>query len=91
MSAKKIRSFPDAKDGAYLNSPKPVTPRCQHKVQVMGWHDERWRTGRYADRPGDWDQCTFPSVVIVNGRHYCRRHGGQVVLDLYLEGKIVDV
>lgn len=85
MSVKQTRRFPQSDGSTY--QPVPRTPRCQHNVQMNGDYSQSWRKNRYGD---NWQKCTFPSVVEIDGKHYCRRHGGQIVLDKYIAGEIVD-
>lgn len=69
--------------------PRVATPRCEHKVQIQGWHDVKWRSNRYENLGGMWDDCTFPSYCEIDGHYYCRRHAGQIVLEQFLDGKLV--
>lgn len=82
--ATKLKPFP-----ADPLPPSPRTPRCEANVSKWSTHEEEWRTQRYgkSDRPL---QCSRESVVEIEGKHYCRIHGGYRALDMLLEGKLVE-
>lgn len=70
---------------------RPRLPRCEHRVVTnMGWREAMHREGRGRYAEGDPDQCTRDAVVKVDGVPMCRRHAGQVVLDKWLSGKLVE-
>lgn len=63
------------------------TPRCEAETSVQNEHNRAWRERRYQTDKSVW-QCSLPSVVKIGKKHYCRRHGGHVVLDMYLKGEL---
>lgn len=76
-------------------TPKPKRPQCEADVQMVGDWAASWRTEMHAKRirsygEGRVSQCTCPSVVEIDGVPMCRKHAGYRVLDMYIDGKIVD-
>lgn len=75
--------------------PKPPRPQCEADVQMVpGWH-ESWRAEMHAKKirsygSGRVSQCTYPSVIEIDGVPMCRKHAGFKVLDMYVKGEIVD-
>lgn len=79
---KQLKSFPHAPVSL------PATPRCESDVTVQNEHERNWRARRY---PGERVfQCIRPSVVEIQGRNYCRLHGGHRVLQMYIDGQLVE-
>lgn len=73
--------------------PIPGNDRCEGKVSETNWG---WRRKMHAEGMGRYsegavDQCTRDAVVEIDGKKYCRLHGGHVVLDMYMDGKLVHV
>jgi hypothetical protein len=83
MAIEKLKKFPAEPE------PRPRTPRCESNVSESSTFEEEWRVNRYgpSDRPF---QCTRESVVKINGKHYCRLHGGFKALDMYIKGQLVE-
>lgn len=84
MTARRLKSFGE--------EPQPYvpTPRCQGQVKVQTEHELRWRKQRYGEAPPDRVfQCSRDSVVEINEKVYCRLHGGNLVLEMYLKGELV--
>lgn len=73
---------------------KPELPRCEHSVSLyhhlLEWRQRAHREGRGRYGEGRVDQCTRDAVVRVDGVPLCRRHAGQVVLDQYIAGDLID-
>lgn len=65
--------------------PTRATPQCEHAVNMAGqqqWREHMHQSGRRRYGEGRLDQCTRDAVVEIDGKPYCRLHGGQVVLDM---------
>jgi hypothetical protein len=56
-------------------------PRCCARVIVNTQHEIAWRQDRYG---GEWNRCTFPATVEIDGREFCSRHGGEFALSKLL-------
>lgn len=86
MTIKKLRPLPGEP------VPLPRTPRCEENTSQQNEFQKQWRERRYElGKTKSVFQCTRPSVVKINDKHYCRLHGGYVVLTMFLEGKLVEV
>jgi hypothetical protein len=70
--------------------PEPPTPQCESNVQDFGERELSWRMQRYGAEKATAFRCIRTSVVQIDGKHYCRLHGGHIVLDKYIRGEIVD-
>ena len=84
MTVRQLKKFPQQPE-----PPPAALPRCDHDISDMSEHERRWREGRYgpSDQPF---RCTRDAVVQIGTKNYCRLHGGHVVLDMYLAGKLVE-
>lgn len=51
-------------------------------------HNPKWRQERYVKLyPNrDYDRCQRNSTVEIDGKPYCRLHGGSIALDYMLKG-----
>ena len=83
---------------AFLTPPPvPVKRvRCDADVNInsdygRGWREHKVEKGdkRYAGS-SRVAQCTFNAVVEIDGVPMCRRHAGQVVLAMYVNGDLVE-
>ena len=68
--------------------PPPPTPQCCVHI-APPTHNKTWRQKRYGDK-GDHTRCQRESVVAINGKHYCRMHGGFIALDKWLKGELIE-
>lgn len=84
MPPRKLKPFPKEP------TPYAVTPQCEHDVQTQNQFSANWRADRYGVSGDALFRCTRPSVVEIQGKHYCRLHGGHVALDMYLAGELVE-
>ena len=85
MTIEKIKRFPQDP------VPQPKTPRCEADVSDFSEHERRWREKRYpASAETRPFQCSRDSVVRIQGKHYCRLHGGHKALDMVLSGELVE-
>lgn len=66
-----------------------VTPQCCTEVATP-MHNTHWRRDRYERTGNDPNRCQRESVVEINGKHYCRLHGGALALALWLNCKLVE-
>lgn len=91
MSIKRLRPIP--------GEPVEVrrTPRCEADTANQNEFQANWRIGRAQTEEryirgsnGSKFQCVRPSVVKINRKHYCRLHAGHLVLNMYLEGKLIE-
>jgi hypothetical protein len=85
MPVRQLKGFPG------LSPPPVVTPRCCANVSVMSEREQKWRMERYDQKEDKPFQCSRPSVVQIDNKHYCRLHGGHIVLDKYIKGELTDV
>lgn len=83
MTIERLKRFP------HEPLQQPVTPRCQADVNRYSTHEEEWRRNRYGASEQPF-QCIRPSVVRIQGKHYCRLHGGFKALDMVLSGELVE-
>lgn len=69
----------------------PRTPPCEAMVADTTEHGRAWRKRRHEEQGVERGelQCCRDSVVELDGRNYCRIHGGFVALDMYLKGVLV--
>lgn len=83
---------------AFLTPPPApvIRTRCNADVNMNSDYGAGWResmvkegSGRYAGS-SRVAQCTFNAVVEINGVPMCRRHAGQVVLGMYINGDLVE-
>lgn len=71
-------------------------PRCQADVQMVGDWAWQWRTNAVEKRLRRYSgvervtQCTHSATVEIDGVPMCRRHAGQLVLERYIKGDLVD-
>lgn len=80
-----------------ISSLKPIvirpvrveTPQCSAVVPATTSH-EIWRKGRYAKLRPHMDPtcCQRESSIEIDGKPYCRRHAGNIALDMWLQGKL---
>lgn len=62
-------------------------PQCCTPVAPPS-HDPDWRRQHHPDI--DHTRCALPGVVEIDGKPYCRRHGGMEALDRWLDGRLVE-
>lgn len=77
---KQLKRFPE--EPAYR---PPVTPVCVALLPVTTVHDRAYRLRKGQAEPF---KCQRASVVEIEGKCYCRLHGGHVALDMYLKGRL---
>lgn len=80
MTVRQLKRFPQEP-----LPPQPGLPQCDADTTAAPGHAQTWRAKRY----GDPLRCTRGAVVELDGKHYCRIHGGFVALNMYLSGKLV--
>jgi len=85
VTARRLKTFKDAP------TPYVETPQCSHNVSVQNSREARWRRDRYGLNDDNLFRCTRPSVVEIQGKPYCRLHGGHVALDMLLAGKLIEI
>lgn len=70
--------------------------RCDADVTMNSDYGGKWRESMVREGKGRYsgnarvEQCTFNAVVEINGVPMCRRHAGQVVLSMYVNGDLVE-
>jgi hypothetical protein len=72
--------------------PEPVrTPQCCIPVDPPT-RAQHWRRDRYEKLRPEFDAslCQRESVIQHNGKHYCRVHAGQLALNMWLAGDLVE-
>lgn len=62
----------------------PELPQCSARVRPPGWAPN-WRTDRYEASGKDPTCCQRNATVELNGKPYCRLHGGSIALDILLK------
>lgn len=77
MTIRQLKKFPGPPE-------QRLTPPCCAEVQTTPYQTQ-WRIGRGEKEPFT---CSRPSVVEIDGRSYCRLHGGHVTLDMFLDGRL---
>lgn len=80
MRVKQLKLFPR----------EPIAPvtrvRCEEEIRVYSEHERQWRVRKYDSDPM---RCTRDAAIEIDGKNYCRMHGGHRLIDLALAGKIV--
>jgi len=67
--------------------PKEKT-RCEATVAVNSMREATWRGQRYGEP--FVNRCFHDAVVEIDGKGYCRLHGGHIALDKLLKGELVE-
>lgn len=64
------------------------TPQCEAPI---GERDGYNRLNKSWQKEGFVPtQCNKASTIEINGHHYCRQHAGQIALDWWANGKLVE-
>lgn len=73
-----------------IKSERVVTPQCCVKVDDPT-HNKTWRSQRYSKLRPDFDPayCQRESSFMIDGKTYCRPHAGQITLNMWCEGELV--
>lgn len=72
--------------------PPVQTPQCCVVAEeTKSQRDSGWRKRRYTELRPNFDplRCQRESVVVIDGKYYCRPHAGMLALKWWLEGKLV--
>lgn len=68
-----------------------VTPQCCVKVDDPS-HNKSWRAQHYTKIRPEFDSayCQRESSFIIDGKNYCRPHAGQVTLEMFCDGRLIE-